>query len=76
MLVTEHVRNASETTTGLVLTGLGATGATVQVITQWGNMLVMFGNAVLVAGGLYLLIHKIKESRRRDRRTADAKEGD
>jgi len=31
------------------------------VITEWGNLFVLGGNALLVAGGLYLLSYKIRD---------------
>ena len=72
MQIAEQIKQTSDATAGAIFTGIGAGGAVVQTVTEWGNLLVMFGNIVLVVGGCYLMFHKIID-RRRNRRQSDAK---
>ena len=53
---------------GVVLATAGTGGMTIQTFTEWANLIVTGGNAVLVMGGIYLLWHKIKKSPRTRRK--------
>ena len=57
----EQIQQMSSDTVGKVSVGIGGGGTTVQIITEWGNLFVLGGNALLVVGGLFLLSFKIRE---------------
>ena len=69
--VDSAVQSTSDLKASFALVGTGAGGSFAQAITEWSNMVVAGGNALLVLGGLYLLWYKIKNTRRRDRRAED-----
>ena len=70
-LIQHQAEEMSGVTAGVTLVGTGTGGSLIQTITEWSNIAVAWGNAVLILGGLYLMWIKIKESRRRDRRDRD-----
>lgn len=55
---------------GVGLVSAGGIGSLAQAITEWANMFIAFGNAILVLGGVYLMYHKIF-NKRRDRQETD-----
>jgi len=57
----EQIQQLSSDTVGKISVGIGGGGTTVQIITEWGNLFVLGGNALLVIGGLFLLSFKIRE---------------
>ena len=57
----EQIQQLSSDTVGKISVGIGGGGTTAQVITECGNLFVLGGNALLVAGGLYLLSYKIRD---------------
>ena len=57
----EQIQQLSSDTVGKISVGIGGGGTTAQVITEWGNLFVLGGNALLVIGGLFLLSFKIRE---------------
>lgn len=69
--VDNAIQGTSDLKASFALVGTGAGGSFAQAITEWSNMIVAGGNALLVLGGLYLLWYKIRNTRRRDRRAED-----
>jgi len=63
----EQIQQLSSDTVGKISVGIGGGGTTAQVITEWGNLFVLAGNAILVAGGLYLLVFKVRDRWRKGR---------
>ena len=59
MKISEQVQQLSQETVGRVAVGIGGGGTVAQTITDWANAFVMWGNVALIAGGLYLLLHKL-----------------
>jgi hypothetical protein len=57
----DYVQQLSSDTVGKISVGIGGGGFTVQIITEWTQLFVLSGNALLVIGGLFLLSYKIKE---------------
>ena len=67
-MLSEHVQKISDNTTGVILAGTGTAGFTIQSLTEWANLFVIFGNAFLVLGGLYFMVHKINILRKKKTR--------
>jgi len=61
----DYVQQMSADTVGKVSVAVGGGGTTVQIITEWGNLFVLIGNALLVVGGLFLLTYKIAQIRKK-----------
>lgn len=59
-----HPSHAADIVIGATMTAIGGVGATVQIITQFGNLLVMGLNVLLAIGGLYLLYLRIRKARK------------
>ena len=70
MTISEQVQQLSQETVGRVAVGIGGGGTVAQTITDWANAFVMWGNVALIAGGVYLLLHKLF-SQWRHRRAAN-----
>ena len=70
MELQQQVQQASSETAGKILIGFGGGGISLQVLTEWANIFITFGNAMLLVGGLYLMYHKVFD-KRRDRRESD-----
>lgn len=69
--IREQVQQAhqlSDQTLGKMAVAIGGGGSFLQSLTEWSNIFVAVGNALLVAGGLYLMSRKIFG---RMRRTTD-----
>ena len=64
----DYVQQMSSDTVGKISVALGGGGTTIQVITEYTNLFILAGHALLVAGGLFLLSYKVRERwRRRDK---------
>jgi len=70
MTITEQVQQIPDQKASVAMVVTGAGGSFAQAITEWSNVFVAGGNALLVLGGLYLLYHKLF-NKRRDRREED-----
>ena len=64
MNITDQAQQMSQGTAAKILIATGGGGSFIQAITEWSNVFVALGNAALVAAGLYLAYHKIKEIRK------------
>ena len=74
--INEHAQHISEQTAGKIGVTIGASGSMLDFFTEWVgwvDVIIKYGNAVLLLGGLYLMFHKIF-NKRRDRREYDIKE--
>ena len=69
--IQQHAQQMPDVKAAAALIGTGATGSFAQAVTEWSSIIVTGGNALLVMGGLYLMYIKIKDTRRRDRRSDD-----
>jgi hypothetical protein len=55
----QSIQSLTDIKAATVLVTAGATGSFAQAVTEWANIFVACGNAVLVLGGLYLMYCKI-----------------
>jgi len=60
MTISEQIQTLSQETVGKVSVAIGGGGTTIQILTDWGSIFVLGGNALLVTGGLYLMTSKIR----------------
>ena len=60
-----------DTTLGFAAAGLGSTGLTIQVLTQWMTFGVAALNLALAMAGLYLLWRRIRRMHRGEQRRRD-----
>ena len=60
----EQIQQLSSDTVGKISVGIGGGGTTAQILTEWTNIFVLSGNALLVAGGLYLMTIKLLDRRK------------
>jgi hypothetical protein len=58
---TDYIQQMSSDTVGKVCVAIGVGGTTVQVITEWSNLFVIGGNALLVIAGLFLLLYNLRK---------------
>ena len=70
MNLNEQTQQLPAETVGKVLVAVGGGGSIAQYLTEWANVFVTWGNVALLAGGLYLMYHKVFD-KRRNRRTDD-----
>lgn len=70
MNIQDQVQNLAPETAGKALVAAGGGGTLAQAVVEGVNMFILFGNAALVAGGLYLMFHKVFD-KRRNRRSDD-----
>jgi hypothetical protein len=64
----DYIQQMSSDTVGKISLTLGGGGTTVQIITEYTNLFILAGHALLVIGGLFLLSYKVRERwRRRDK---------
>ena len=73
----EQIQSIPTEKVGIYLAGIGGSGMTLQSLIETANdYFLMGGNAALMAGGLYLMWHKINQLRNKKnsqtRRTTDA----
>jgi hypothetical protein len=59
--VTDIVQEMSAETAGKISIGIGGGGVTLQLITEYTSLFILFGNALLVVAGLFLVSYKIRE---------------
>ena len=59
------IQEMSADTAGKISIGIGGGGATVQIITEYTSLFILFGNALLVVAGLFLVSYKIREQWRK-----------
>jgi len=64
----DYVQQMSSDTVGKVSVAVGGGGTGIQIITEWGNLFVLVGNALLVIGGLFLLTYKISQIRKKKKK--------
>lgn len=64
MNINDQVQEMSADTVGKIAIGIGGGSSIAQIITEWGNMIIMFGNIFLVIGGIYLMFNKIFDKRK------------
>jgi len=57
----DYIQQMSNDTVGKISLTLGGGGTTVQIITEYTNLFILAGHALLVIGGLFLLSYKIRE---------------
>ena len=69
MTLNEQAQQISQETAGKVLIAVGGGSTVVQYLTEWASVFVTWGNVSLLAGGLYLMYHKIFDKRRNRRDT-------
>ena len=62
MTISEQVQTLSQETVGKVSVAIGGGGTGLQILTDYASVFVIGGNALLVAGGLYLMSSKILET--------------
>lgn len=65
--MTEAAQAAFDKTLGSVLAAGGSVGLTLQWITGFGNVILIFLNVVLALGGIYLLVLRIRNAHRKSR---------
>jgi len=58
---TDLIQEMSADTVGKISIGIGSGGTGIQIITEYTSLFILFGNAMLVFGGLFLLSYKIRE---------------
>lgn len=66
MTIKEQVNQMQEQTVAKLAVGLGSGGTLLDYFQAWEGWLdlfVKFGNAMLIAGGIYLMFHKIMSKR-------------
>lgn len=66
----DTINQMTQQTAGKIAVAIGGGGTLLQAWTEYASLLASTGNLILVAGGLYLMWHKIKD-RRRIRRNND-----
>ena len=57
----DYVQQMSSDSVGKISVALGGGGTGVQIIVEYTNLFILAGNALLVAGGLFLLSFKLIE---------------
>jgi len=62
MKLSEGIQTLSQETVGKLSVAIGGGGTGLQLLLDWGGVVILAGNALLVAGGLYLMSAKIIES--------------
>lgn len=55
----DYVHHISSEAGGKVLVATGGGGSLIQAYTDWANLFVAGGNALLIIAGLYMAYHKI-----------------
>lgn len=73
MSIADKIQQTQEQTVGKVLIAAGGSGTLLDTLTElsgWADVVIKYGNAILIAGGIYLMAHKII-SRRHNRRIND-----
>tara|TARA_R110000824_G_scaffold162073_4_gene337640 strand:- start:1951 stop:2151 length:201 start_codon:yes stop_codon:yes gene_type:complete len=58
---TDLIQEMSADTAGKISIGIGGGGTTIQIITEYTSLFILFGNAMLVVAGLFLVTYKIRE---------------
>ena len=72
-VIKQQAQQMTEQTVGKIAVGVGGTGSAFDYfaeLTMLADLLVKFGNAVLILGGAYLVLVKIFD-KRRNRRNGD-----
>jgi len=67
MNISEQVQTLSQETVGKVSVAIGGGGTGLQLLLDWGGVVILVGNGLLVAGGLYLMSAKILETWRNNK---------
>ena len=67
--VLDKVQEVSQETVGAIAVASGTSATLIQAITEWSNVFVSVGNAVLIVVGLIAVVKS--KSKRRDRRGDD-----
>jgi len=62
MKISEQVQTLSQETVGKLSVAIGGGGTGLQLLLDWGGAVILAGNGLLVAGGLYLMSAKIIEN--------------
>jgi len=57
----DYVQQMSSDTVGKISVTLGGGGTTIQIVTEYTNLFILAGHALLVIGGLFLLSYKVRE---------------
>jgi len=60
MKISEQVQTLQQETVGKLSVAIGGGGTGLQILTDYTSVFVLAGNALLVAGGLYLMTSKIR----------------
>jgi len=66
MLAEQFIQKTSDTAVGASLAAGGTLGFTIQSIVEWASYAVTLGNLVLVGGGIYIMVLKLRKSRNQD----------
>lgn len=67
--ILDAAQEISQETVGAIAVGVGTSATLIQAITEWSNVIVSVGNAVLIIVGLLAIVKS--KSKRRDRRGDD-----
>lgn len=78
MIGEQLIQKSSDGIVGAGLAVGGTAGFTVQALTEWVNLIVTFGNAFLVLGGIYFMYlrvrHNMRKKKQNLRRKSDREE--
>ena len=73
MTIQEQAQQIPDLKAAAGLVAAGAGGSLAQALTEWANIFVACGNAILVLGGCYLMYNRIFD-KRRTRRASDTED--
>ena len=67
----EQIQKISDAKAGIALITTGASGSFIQAITEYANIFVTLGNAVIVLAGLFFVYQKFRWKQEQKRRAED-----